>query len=359
MVDNPKINIGFDIEWDLQRGLNLWAGMPTLSMWISTSVAGLMSGLCTMVGVERFNLCLQLGGQQSVEADWGVISSAPTFEEGLKVMESISWPAGWGRWELLRLDRAAQEACYRVTNGWEALYQRALGVNWGSAMVAGKLAGLTARLFGTPCWTEQTSFAATGADYDEFVVRPTDTPLEARMQQLLEAGQATSADLAVALQRVKTEIEERARSEQQLREKLLLIQQQEQALRTLSAPILQVWSGVLAVPVMGSLDESSAAALMDRLLHAIEGSATQHVIVDLTAVELVDTTTAEQLLRIVRAVGLLGASVVVTGIRPAVSQTLVSLGVDLGRLTTLRNLEEGLRACLGASAGPSLVLKRG
>jgi rsbT co-antagonist protein RsbR len=349
---NPKINIGFDIEWDLQRGLNLWAGMPTLSMWISTSVAGLMAGLCAMVGVERFNLCLQLGGQQSVDGDWGVISASPSFEEGLRVMESIAWPAGWGRWELLGIDRAQKEARYRVINGWEALYQRALGVNWGSAMVAGKLAGLTSRVFETPCWAEQTSFAASGADYDEFVVRPTDTPIEARMQQLLDAGQATSADLAVALQRVKTEIEERARSEQQLREKLLLIQEQEQALRTLSAPILQVWSGVLAVPVMGGLDESTAAALMERLLHAIDGSATQHVILDLTAVDLVDTTTADQLLRIVRAVGLLGASVVITGIRPAVSQTLVSLGVDLGKITTLRNLEEGLRACLGAAASP-------
>lgn len=351
---NPKINIGFDIEWDLQRGLNLWAGAPTLSMWISTSVAGLMAGLCAMVGVERFNLCLQVGGQQSVDGDWEVIRRSPSFEEGLQVMESISWPAGWGRWDLLLIDRARKEARYRVTNGWEALYQRALGVNWGSAMIAGKLAGLTSRVFETPCWAEQTSFAASGADYDEFVVRPTDTPVEARMQQLLEAGHATSADLAVALQRVKTEIEERARSEQQLREKLLLIQQQELALRTLSAPILQVWRGVLAVPVVGGLDESTAAALMERLLHAIEGSATQHVILDLTAVDVVDTTTADQLLRIVRAVGLLGASVVVTGIRPGVSQTLVSLGVDLGKIKTLRNLEEGLRACLGASVSPGL-----
>lgn len=348
---NAKINIGFDIEWDLDRGLNLWAGVPTLSMWVPSSVAGLMSGLCAMVGVERFNLCLQLGGQQSVEGDWAVISGAPSFEEGLVRMQDIAWPAGWGRWLLVSLDRVRQEARYRVINGWEALYQRALNVKWGSAMIAGKLAGITAKLFGVPCWAEQTSFAADGAEYDEFVVTPTTVTLEERMQQLLAAGQATSADLAVALQQLKTEIEERARSEQQVREKLLLIQQQERALRTLSAPILQIWSGILAVPVMGALDETSVATLMERLLHAIEGSGTQHVILDLTAVELVDTNTADHLLRIVRAVGLLGARVIVTGIRPAVSQTLVSLGVDLGKIQTQRDMEEGLRVCLGGEVG--------
>ncbi|WP_434416948.1 STAS domain-containing protein [Nannocystis pusilla] len=348
---NAKINIGFDIEWDLDRGLNLWAGVPTLSMWVPSSVAGLMSGLCAMVGVERFNLCLHIGGQQSVEGDWAVIAGAPSFEEGLLALQAIAWPAGWGRWELLALDRERRVARYRVVNGWEALYQRALGVQWGSAMMAGKFAGLTARLFGVPCWAEQTSFAADGAEYDEFVVTPTTVTLEDRMQQLLAAGQATNADLAVALQQLKTEIAERARSELQLREKLLLIQQQERALRTLSAPILQVWSGILAVPVMGALDEASAATLMERLLHAIEGSATQHVILDLTAVELVDTNTADHLLRIVRAVGLLGARVIVTGIRPAVSQTLVSLGVDLGKILTQRNMEEGLRVCLGGEVG--------
>lgn len=349
-MENPKINIGFDIEWDLSQGLNLWAGVPTLSMWIPSSVAGLMSGLCAMVGVERFNLCLQIGGQQSVEGDWSVISAAPTFEEGLQRMQKIAWPAGWGLWELVSLDRAGKEARYRVKNNWEAIYQRALGVGWGSAMMAGKFAGFTSRLFETPCWAEQTSFAATGAEYDEFVVRPTEVSAEERLERLLAAGQATNADLAVALQKLKTEVEERTRTEQQLREKLLLIQEHERALRTMSAPILQVWTGVLAVPVLGGLNQQSASALMDRLLHAIEGSDTQHVILDLTAVELVDTNTADHLLRIVRAVGLLGAQVIVTGIRPAVSQTLVSLGVDLAKITTLRNLEEGLRACLEAKA---------
>jgi rsbT co-antagonist protein RsbR len=349
-MSNPKVTIsGFDIEWDLERGLNLWAGVPTLSMFIPGTAAGLMSGMAAMVGVERFNLCLQIGGQQSIDNDWPIVSAAPTFEEGIRHLSEIAWPAGWGRWEVVSLDRERKEARYRVRHSWEAIYQRSLGVRWGSAMTAGKLAALTERLLGVPCWAEQTAFEAAGAEHDEFVVRPTDRTAEQRLNDLLEAGQATSADLAVALQKIKQEVAERERTERDLRQKLELIERQEAALRALAAPIIRVWEGVLTVPVMGGLNRDRAASLMEALLHAIAGSQTSHVILDLTAVESVDTSTADHLIRIVRAVELLGARVVITGIQPAVAQIVVSLGVDLGQVTTLRDLQEGLKACMGAA----------
>jgi rsbT co-antagonist protein RsbR len=346
-MDNPSVTIsGFEIAWDLKAGLNLWAGVPTLSMWIPSSVASMMSAMVAMVGVERFKLCMQLGGQQSIEDDWKMLEGAPSYEEGFKQLARSSWPAGWGLWELLAFDRERKEARYRVLNGWEALYQRALGVTWGSSMTAGKLAGLTARVFGVPCWAEQVAFAAGGAEHDEFVVRPNDRTVEERMSELLATDQATRADFAVALERLKTEVAERQRTEQELREKLDLIHQQEAALRALGAPILQVWEGVLTVPVMGGLDSQRAFGLMERLLQAIAGSPTRSVILDLTAVDEVDSGTADHLIRIVRAVELLGARVVVTGIRPAVAQIIASLGVDLGSIATLRNLQEGLKACM-------------
>ncbi|WP_236644170.1 STAS domain-containing protein [Sorangium cellulosum] len=357
-MTTPRITIaGFDIEWNLKDGINLWAGMPTLSMWIPSSVAGLMSGMVAMVGVERFNLCLQLGGRQSVDGDWSIINTQPTFEEGFGRLSEICSPAGWGRWELVAVDRERRKARYRTFNNWESIYQRALGVVWGSSMTAGKLAGITERLFGVPCWAEQTAFVTQGAEYDEFVVRPTDETVETRLAALLETDRATSSDLAVALATLKKEVAERERTELALREKLQLIDQQETALSTMVAPIIQVWDGVLTVPVMGGLDSQRASALMERLLGAIVDSQTRHVILDLTAVDAVDTGTADHLIRIVRAVELLGARVVVTGIRPAVAQTVVSLGMDLERIVTLRNLQEGLKACMaaenGAARGPS------
>jgi len=351
-MNNPKIAIsGFDIEWDLERGLNLWAGIPTLSMFIPGTVAGLMSGIAEMVGIERFKLFLQIGGQRSVDSDWAIISSAPTFEEGFRVLSEIAWPAGWGRWELMYLDRERREARYRVWSNWEAIYQRSLGVAWGSVMTAGKLAGVTERALGVPCWAEQLTFVATGAEWDEILVRATDKTTEQRLNDLLEAGLAANADFAVALQRLKQEAAERQRTEDDLRQKLALIERQDSALRTLAAPIIRVWDGILMVPVMGALDPDSASSLMERLLHAIVGSGTRHVILDLTAVESVDASTADHLIRIVRAVELLGARAVITGIRPAVAQIVVSLGMDLGKITTVRDLQDGLKACMSGAPG--------
>jgi len=86
--------------------------------------------------------------------------------------------------------------------------------------------------------------------------------------------------------------------------------------------------------------------VMERLLQEIVSARARFAILDLTAVDHVDTSTANHLVRIVRAVDLLGARVVVTGIRSAVAQAMVGLGMDLSSMTTLRNLQEGLRACM-------------
>ncbi|HNN91776.1 MAG TPA: STAS domain-containing protein [Pseudomonadota bacterium] len=337
----------FDIEWNLSQGLNLWAGVPTLSMWLPTTTAGMMAGFERMVGSERFSLCMQLGGQESVDGDWAVISSAPSFEEGLKQMSEIAWPAGWGRWQLISLDREKPEVIYRTHNSWEGIYQKSLGVCWGSGMMAGKLAGITSRLLGVPCWAEQRSFSARGDAYDEFVVTRSELTPQARLQRLLDEGKAANTDLAVALTELKKQNEERERATAELREKLMVIERQDRALNELAAPIIQVWEGVLTLPILGMLDSTRAAMITDRLLNEIVERRARYAILDLTAVDAVDTHTADHLLRIVKAISLLGARAVITGIRAQVSQTMVSLGLDLSQIVTLRDLQEALLACMG------------
>lgn len=346
-MERPKVRIsGFDIEWDLEKGLNLWAGTPTLSMWIPTTVAGLLSGLQRMVGTERFDLCMQQGGIESTEGDWGIISSASRFEDGWKLWADIAFPAGWGLWELVSLDREKCEARIRTTNSWEGMYQRSLGVCWGSGMSAGKASGIFGRLFGVACWAQQVVFSAKGGEIDEFVISPSDKTIDQRLDELVLRGAGTSADLAAALTRLQIEIAERQRSEEELRRTLELTRRQEEALRTLTTPIIQIWDSVLTMPVMGQLDGDRAAVMMERLLAEIVSTRARYALIDLTGVETVDTSTADHLVRIVRAIELLGAKAVITGIRAAVAQTVVALGMDLNRVATLRNLQQGLRACI-------------
>ena len=120
----------------------------------------------------------------------------------------------------------------------------------------------------------------------------------------------------------------------------------QQAVTDLSTPILEVWDDVLALPVIGVVDSRRSADMMERLLDEITRTQCRFVILDVTGVDVVDTSTADRFIRLVHAVQLIGARCMLTGIRSAVAQTLVSLGLDLGSLTTLRTLKHGLRECM-------------
>jgi len=349
----------YDVEVDAEGGQQLWLGSPALTLWIESSVAGIMAGLQRMVGTERFNICLQSGGRESITGELEIIAAHPSFEEGFAAVARVGAHCGWGRWELVSLDREKKEARFRARNSWESIYQRRLGVTWGSSYIAGKFAGHCAHLFQVPCWTEQTAYAVAGDEYDEFVVRPSNGGVERQVEDLLASDAATRADLAVALEKLRREVEERRQTEQDLRDKLEVIRRQEEAIKALSTPILQLWEGVLALPLIGAIDGPRAAILMEQLLAEIVRTGAQFAILDLTGVDLVDTSTADHLLRIVGAVGLLGAQVIVTGLGPAVAHTMTSLGIDLSCLVTRQNLQEGLRYCIQSAEGSTKAGRAG
>jgi rsbT co-antagonist protein RsbR len=125
-----------------------------------------------------------------------------------------------------------------------------------------------------------------------------------------------------------------------------LIRKQQLALQELSTPVLDIWDDVLALPIIGTVDSSRSVQIVERLLAEIVAKQSRWVIIDVTGVEVIDTQTASHFLRIAKAVELLGASCLLTGLRPAVAQTLVQLDVDLRELRTLRSLKHGLRHCV-------------
>lgn len=120
-------------------------------------------------------------------------------------------------------------------------------------------------------------------------------------------------------------------------------------IRELSTPIMQVWKGVLLLPLVGSFDEERSRDVSNELLQRLATTRSTHVIIDITGVEVVDTQTADSLVRLARSAKLLGADCIVTGVSPAVAQTLTALGTDLTELETRRTLAQGLVACIGTS----------
>ena len=217
---------GIGVEWRPSEGICSLEGFPVVMMWVDSALAGLMSGLQAMVGTERFLLALQSEGHKSVETDWQVMSQSPDFSAGFDAIANIAAVAGWGQWSLVSLDAEAREVRLRAVNSWESRYQSALGVCWGSGMVAGKFAGYCSKLFGTNCWAEQTSFIAAGDEYDEFLVRASSRSVETEIEDLLATGEATRTDMAVALSKLETEVAARMRAEATIRDTATRAQRQ-------------------------------------------------------------------------------------------------------------------------------------
>lgn len=221
--DQPAIQVsGSQLVWDVSRGTLAIQQAPAIVLWLDSTLAGLMAGFHAMVGTERFALALQHAGRNSVETDWQIISQYPSFEAGFAALATMARAAGWGDMQLVSLDRQQRTARFRHLGSWEGRYQKALGVCWGSNLLAGKLAGFCSRLFGVNCRTEQTAFAARGDGADDFWVQPSDRSIKEDLDRLLVTEQATHADMAVALQRLQQEMADRQQAETRLQRYQLL-----------------------------------------------------------------------------------------------------------------------------------------
>ncbi|MGK4007345.1 STAS domain-containing protein [Sorangium sp. So ce1036] len=145
---------------------------------------------------------------------------------------------------------------------------------------------------------------------------------------------------------ISLDITPEKRTEQELRAKLDLIQRQQQVIRSLSTPIIQVWDRVLTLPLVGMFDSARAADVMEGVLREVVRTQARYTILDLTGIEAMDTGTADHLLKLAGAIRLLGAEAIITGIHPAIAQTIVGLGVDLSSIETRSTLRQGLEHCI-------------
>jgi rsbT co-antagonist protein RsbR len=131
---------------------------------------------------------------------------------------------------------------------------------------------------------------------------------------------------------------------QQTREDI--IKRQQEDLLELSTPVIKLWEGVLAVPMIGTLDSMRTQIVMEALLQKIVETGSQLAIIDITGVPTVDTLVAQHLLKTVAAIRLMGADCIISGIRPQIAQTIVHLGIDLQGIASKANLADALALAL-------------
>jgi len=142
--------------------------------------------------------------------------------------------------------------------------------------------------------------------------------------------------------------QDKARSyQQELEGKLATIERQRIAIQELSTPIMEVWDGVLCVPVVGLMDTARSSEMTSTLLRAVVEKSAKCAIIDITGIDVMDTRTVDHFVRMAKAVRLLGSECVLTGMNPHIAQTVVHMGLDLSNVTTHRNLRDALRQYVG------------
>jgi rsbT co-antagonist protein RsbR len=140
------------------------------------------------------------------------------------------------------------------------------------------------------------------------------------------------------------------------REEVIMRQQQE--LLELSTPVVTIWDGIVALPLIGTLDSARTQVVMENLLQRIVDRSASIAIIDITGVPTVDTLVAQHLLKTVAAARLMGADCIISGIRPQIAQTIVHLGVDLAAVSTKATLADALALAL-ARTGQRIVKQAG
>jgi len=148
----------------------------------------------------------------------------------------------------------------------------------------------------------------------------------------------TTSEVLDRLGLFTTEVYQKGREE--------IIFRQQQDLLELSTPVVSLWDGILALPLIGTLDSARTQVVMENMLQRIVETGAQIAIIDITGVPTVDTLTAQHLLKTVTAARLMGGECVISGIRPQIAQTIVHLGVDLGNVVTKATLADAFRWAL-------------
>jgi rsbT co-antagonist protein RsbR len=170
------------------------------------------------------------------------------------------------------------------------------------------------------------------------------TSLKDAVVPVVKAGNATLDDL-VAVTMLCDELgvvvfESYVRAREQV------ISDQSAQLLELSTPVIKLWDGVVALPLIGTLDSARTQVVMENLLQALVDSGSEHAIIDITGVPAVDTQVAQHLLKTVVAARLMGAECIISGIRPQIAQTIVALGIQFGDIVTKATLADALVMCL-------------
>lgn len=328
------------IEWLLNEGDVRFFGLSSVLFWANPSMYRMLAPLVDEIGVDLFRLLVAHSSSLGTDEDHDamVTQLGATFEEGFLAWGKAVSAAGWGVFELPEFDRAAGTAVIRVINPWELRMQHGAATRWGCPFLLGKVIGIFRHALGRLCWADERVGARGDLPVVEFRVHPSDLTLDTELARLRrESLAAREAELMRRMEETSEELQRQAGE----------VERQRHMIQALSAPIIQVWTGVLVVPLVGELGAEHAMRLSAELLERVVALRATDVILDLTGITAFDADVFNHLTRTIASTRLVGARCTVVGMSPHAARAFVDLDIPTGEIRTLQTLADALRTVVG------------
>lgn len=328
------------IVWDTEAADLSFFGISAVLFWADPSLYRMLSPLVDEVGVDLFRLLVARSSALGTDEDYHAMVTAlgATFEEGFLAWGKAVSAAGWGAFELPHFDREGGLALVRINNPWELRMQKASGAGWGCPFLQGKVIGIFGHALGKTCWADEEVHLDADPPYVTFSVYTSERSFDEELAGL-RAGR-----IAQEQARLSEQVEKAAVV---LAETRVEMEQKDELIRTLSTPILQVWDGVLVVPLVGDLSSTRADILNAELLERVVSTAAESVVLDLTGLSTVDDAVVDRLGATVSALRLIGTECAVVGLSPMLARAIVELGTSFQGVRVLRTLADALREVVG------------
>lgn len=341
MDSHPSLTVnGVPIVWDPPIGDISFFGISSVLFWASPSLFRMLEPLVEEIGIDLFRMLVAHSSSLGTDEDYNsmVTVLGSSFVEGFLAWGRAVACAGWGSFEIPFFDIESCSAEVRVTNPWELRMQKAGGKLWGCPFLQGKIIGVLEHALGQRCWADEDIDLESDPPVVTFSVRAWDRTLDDELKRL------RSEQIRAAEARLEAQVESATTA---LRDKHRELDEKEALIRTLSSPILQVWDGVLVVPIVGSLSAQRAELLNSNLLHRVVEQMATTVVLDLTGLDNVDNEVAERLGSTVTALRLIGTECAVVGLSPEFARRAVDLDITFGGVRVLRTLADALREVVG------------
>jgi rsbT co-antagonist protein RsbR len=341
MDSRPSLTVnGVEFVWEPAAGDISFFGISSVLFWANPSLFRMLEPLVEEIGIDLFRMLVAHSSSLGTDEDYNsmVTVLGSSFVEGFLAWGRAVACAGWGSFEIPYFDIESCSAEVRVTNPWELRMQKAGGKLWGCPFLQGKIIGVLEHALGQRCWADEDIDLESDPPVVTFSVRAWDRTLDDELKRL------RSEQIRAAEARLEAQVESATTA---LRDKHRELDEKDALIRTLSSPILQVWDGVLVVPIVGSLSAQRAELLNSNLLHRVVEQMATTVVLDLTGLDSVDNEVAERLGSTVTALRLIGTECAVVGLSPEFARRAVDLDITFGGVRVLRTLADALREVVG------------